>query len=66
MLMQIFRWVVDESLLHQLVQGLPTVALLGIMLVCIVILSKGADWMIDGVVSLARRTGLPRIDLFFD
>jgi cation:H+ antiporter len=29
--------------------------------VCIVVLSKGADWMIDGVVHLARRTGLPRI-----
>jgi cation:H+ antiporter len=24
-------------------------------------LSKGADWMIDGVVDLARRTGLPKI-----
>ena len=29
--------------------------------VCILAVSKGADWMIDGVVELARRTGLPRI-----
>ena len=59
--MQIFRWIADESLLHQLVQGFPTVVLLAIMVVCIVIPSKGAEWMIDGVVNLARRTGLPRI-----
>jgi cation:H+ antiporter len=35
--------------------------LIGIIIVCIVLLSKGADWMIDGVVSLAERTGLPKI-----
>jgi cation:H+ antiporter len=29
--------------------------------VCILVLSKGADWAIDGVVHLAQRTGLPRI-----
>jgi len=31
------------------------------MVVCIVVLSKGADWMVDGVVNMARRTGLPKI-----
>ena len=31
------------------------------MVICIVVLSKGADWMIDGVVNLAHRTGLPKI-----
>jgi len=41
--------------------GFSTIALLILIVVCIVILSKGADWMIDGVVHLARRTGLPRI-----
>jgi len=25
------------------------------------VLSKGADWMVDGVVNMARRTGLPKI-----
>ena len=35
--------------------------LLLIIAFCIVLLSKGADWMIDGVVDLAQRTGLPKI-----
>jgi cation:H+ antiporter len=61
MLPEILRWIGDERLLNNLVAGLPTITLLIVIGVCIVILSKGADWMIDGVVHLARRTGLPRI-----
>ena len=61
MLGEILRWIGDEAVLHELVRGLPTIGLLGIIAVCILLLSKGADWMIDGVVHLARRTGLPRI-----
>ena len=61
MLSEILRWIGDEALLHELVRGIPTMGLLGIIAVCILLLSKGADWMIDGVVQLARRTGLPRI-----
>jgi len=41
--------------------GAPTLLLLAVIIICIVILSKGADWMIDGVVGLATRTGLPKI-----
>jgi cation:H+ antiporter len=51
----------DEAVLHALVAGLPTFVLLIVIVMCIVTLSKGADWMIDGVVDLAQRTGLPRI-----
>ncbi len=61
MLSKVLRWLGDETPLHEMVQGFPVIALLAIMAVCIVLLSKGADWMIDGVVHLARRTGLPRI-----
>lgn len=57
----LFEWFANEALLHDLVAGLPTVVLLGFIAVCIVLLSKGADWMIDGVVDLAERTGMPRI-----
>ncbi len=57
----IFRWIGDETLLNNLVAGLPTIVLLVLIAVCIIMLAKGADWMIDGVVHLARRTGLPRI-----
>jgi cation:H+ antiporter len=58
---EILRWIGDETLLNNLVAGFSTIVLLILIAVCIVILSKGADWMIDGVVHLARRTGLPRI-----
>jgi len=61
LLQEILRWIGDETLLNNLVAGFSTIGLLIIIGVCIVILSKGADWMIDGVVDLARRTGLPRI-----
>jgi len=57
----LWRWVGDEAILTGFLSGVPTVALLGIITVCILFLSKGADWMIDGVVELARRTGLPKI-----
>lgn len=58
---QLFRWFWDETLLSNLVQGFPSIVLLIAIILCIVMLSKGADWMIEGVVHLARRTGLPKI-----
>ena len=57
----LLQWIGDETLLQQFVAELPISTLLIIIVVCIVLLSKGADWMIDGVVDLARRTGLPKI-----
>jgi cation:H+ antiporter len=61
MLKDVLRLIGDETVLQNLVQGLPAIVLIGVIVVCILVLSKGADWMIDGVVHLARRTGLPRI-----
>ena len=61
MAQEILRWIWDETLLNNLVAGFSTIALLILIAVCILMLSKGADWMIDGVVHLARRTSLPRI-----
>mgnify|MGYP001551490648 CR=1 FL=1 len=57
----IWRWIADESLLQQLMSEQSTWMLLLIIVGCIAILSKGADWMIDGVVDLATRTGMPKI-----
>ena len=51
----------DEALLHNLVAGFPTYVLFIIIAVCLLLLVRGADWMIDGAVALALRTGLPRI-----
>jgi len=57
----LLRWIGDEALLQQFISGHSTPVLLLIIVVCIVLLSYGADWMIDGVVALAERTGLPKI-----
>lgn len=57
----LFEWIGNEALLQELVTGMSTYALIGLIVVCIIVLSKGADWMIEGVVALAERTGIPRI-----
>jgi cation:H+ antiporter len=57
----LLAWFADEALLQQFVSQRSTTNLLLLIAGCIVVLSKGADWMIDGVVDLARRTGLPKI-----
>ena len=59
--MNLLRMIVDEKVLEHCLQTQSTILLLILIVVTIVFLSKGADWMIDGVVQLARRTGLPRI-----
>jgi cation:H+ antiporter len=61
MLSSMFRWLVDESLLQSGLAGLPAGILLAIILVSILVLYKGGDWMVDGVIHLAQRTGLPKI-----
>ena len=61
MLSTALQWIGDETLLQQFVASLSTTTLLIIIAACIALLSKGADWMIDGVVDLAQRTGLPKI-----
>jgi cation:H+ antiporter len=57
----IFSWIGDETLLQGVVAGQSTLLLVAIIVICIAMLSMGADWMIDGVVDLAERTGLPKI-----
>ncbi len=52
---------INEAVLVDFLSGLSTVMLMVVIGICVVLLSKGADWMIDGVVELARRTGLPRV-----
>ena len=58
---ELWRWIGNEEALSDLVAGLSSWGLLLLIVVCIAVLSKSADWMIDGVVHMARRTGLPRI-----
>lgn len=57
----IWRWIADESALQQWMGDQSMLVLLLVIVACIALLSKGADWMIDGVVDLACRTGMPKI-----
>ena len=50
-----------EEQLQHFITDLSTLILLILIVICIGVLSKGADWLIDGAVSLAGRTGLPQI-----
>jgi cation:H+ antiporter len=50
-----------EHFLTQYIAQFSLVPLLGILAVCIAVLSKGADWLIDAVVDMAKRTGMPHI-----
>ncbi len=59
--MEIIYLLADDQMLHDLIRNLSTVTLLLLVAGCIVVLSKGADWLIDGAVGLAQRTGMPRI-----
>lgn len=59
--MYLFRVLLDETLLADLCAGLPLMLLLTVIIVCIAILSKGADWMVDGAVAIATRTGISQI-----
>jgi cation:H+ antiporter len=51
----------DRIDIDHMIAGYPTLLLVLIIVVCLVLVSKGADWMVEGVVELARRTGLPRL-----
>ena len=59
--MESFHWLWDSDVLHDLMAGVPTLFLLIVIIACIALLSKGADWMVDGAVALAQRTGLSKI-----
>ena len=59
--MEILYRLTDDQMLHSLVRDLSTITLVVVVIVCIAVLSKGADWLVEGAVGLAQRTGLPRI-----
>ena len=58
---QLLTYIIDESALHSVVAHLSSPLLILLIAVCIAFLTKGANVMIDGVVHLACRTGVPRI-----
>ncbi|MDF1567248.1 MAG: calcium/sodium antiporter [Spirochaetaceae bacterium] len=59
--MKIWAYLVDEHALGDVFAGIPTWGLLLAIALTVLMLTKGADWMIDGAVDLALRTKLPKI-----
>ena len=59
--MDILRYLYDGSFLAAALANVHFLLLIAVTVVCIAVLSKGADWMIDGAVSLAMRTRIPKI-----
>ena len=59
--MEILHLLADDHVLHNLIRELSTPTLLLLVVVCIIVLSKGADCLVDGAVGLAERTRMPRI-----
>lgn len=57
----VLKIISHEAVLLELVNGLSTPLLIVFIVVSLVVLTKGSDVLIEGVVSLARRTGIPRI-----
>jgi len=59
--MELIHFMINEGVLQSAVEGLTTSLLLLVIALGLVAIVKGADWMIDGVVHLAERTGLSPI-----
>lgn len=59
--MELLRYLHDGSFLAAILRDVHFLLLIGLTVASIAVLSQGADWMIDGAVSLARKTGIPKI-----
>ncbi len=59
--MELLRFLYDGAFLSAVLADSHGILLLIITIVSIVVLSKGADWLVDGSVSLAMRTRIPTI-----
>jgi len=55
------QWITDDRILNEWAASVSSLALALVMALSLLFLLKGADYMIDGVVSLARRTRIPQI-----
>ena len=55
--MGIWRYFVDEHALEGVVAGLPLWGLLGVVGATVLVLTKGADWLVEGAAGLALGNG---------
>ena len=59
--MNIINLIIDEHALSEFFSTFPVWGLFLAIAVTVALLSKGADWMIDGAVELAMKTHLPKV-----
>lgn len=59
--MGIWRYFVDEHALEGVVAGLPLGGLLGVVGATVLVLTKGADWLVEGAAGLALGMNLPKV-----
>jgi len=59
--MNFWSYLIDEHALGDIFAAFPLWALILAIAITVSLLSKGADWLVDGAVALAHRTGLPEI-----
>ena len=59
--MELFRYLYDGAFLASALSGAHFTVLIAVTIASIAVLTKGADWMVDGAVSLALKTGIPTI-----
>ncbi len=51
----------DETILHSYMASSSIWLLLAVIVISITVLAKGADWLIEGAVDIAARTGMSKI-----
>jgi cation:H+ antiporter len=51
----------NEAILHAYMAGSSVWLLLAVIVISIAVLAKGADWLIEGAVDIAARTGMSKI-----
>jgi len=56
-----WHYLIDENMLASIFSNFPLWALLAVIALVIALLSKGANWLVDGTVNLALKTKLPKI-----
>lgn len=54
-------YIIHEQLLTELLVPLPILLLLGLVGICIFVISYGADVLISGVVNMAQRSGISKV-----
>jgi cation:H+ antiporter len=59
--MNLLTFLIDEHALNSLFADFSLLLLIFVIAVTIILLTRGADWMIEGSVNLAKKTGMSKV-----